>query len=51
MLATFLALRLMQTAQPALIYLVPFTLVPTYLWAWKNGHLRQMWRGSLEQES
>ncbi|KAH7722360.1 signal peptide peptidase family protein [Aphelenchoides avenae] len=51
MLATFLALKLMQTAQPALIYLVPFTLVPTYLWAWKNGHLGQMWRGSLEPES
>eukprot|EP01138_Halocafeteria_seosinensis_P009826 gb/GECG01010037.1/.p1 GENE.gb/GECG01010037.1/~~gb/GECG01010037.1/.p1 ORF type:complete len:690 (+),score=40.64 gb/GECG01010037.1/:1-2070(+) len=31
--------------QPALLYLVPLMLLPTYLLGFRNGELRQMWKG------
>ena len=35
----------MNSAQPALLYLVPFTLLPTILVAWLRGDLNTMWLG------
>ncbi|XP_075744668.1 uncharacterized protein LOC119184211 isoform X4 [Rhipicephalus microplus] len=45
MIVTFTALHLMHMAQPALLYLVPFTLVPTVVTAWYRGHLFAIWNG------
>ncbi|XP_077561236.1 signal peptide peptidase-like 2B [Haemaphysalis longicornis] len=45
MAATFAALELMRNAQPALLYLVPFTLLPTITAAWCNGELHAIWNG------
>ena len=45
LVATFISLFLMNAAQPALLYLVPFTLIPTILVAWCRGDLRPMWDG------
>ncbi|XP_049520987.1 signal peptide peptidase-like 2A [Dermacentor silvarum] len=45
MVATFLALHLMHMAQPALLYLVPCTIVPTVVTAWYKGHLFAIWNG------
>ncbi|KAL1427046.1 hypothetical protein MTO96_017790 [Rhipicephalus appendiculatus] len=45
MVATFLALELMRNAQPALLYLVPFTIIPTITTAWYKGHLFAIWNG------
>lgn len=43
--ATFLALVLMTTAQPALLYLVPFTLLTTFSVALLRGEFRHCWLG------
>lgn len=43
--ATFLALRLMNTAQPALIYLVPFTLLPVIFTSVVQKRFSQLWHG------
>jgi signal peptide peptidase-like 3 len=32
-----------KAAQPALLYLVPFTLLPLFLMAYLKGDLRSMW--------
>ena len=45
LVATFVSLFLMNSAQPALLYLVPFTLMPTLLVAWIRGDLSAMWTG------
>ncbi|XP_065286704.1 signal peptide peptidase-like 2A [Dermacentor albipictus] len=45
MVATFMALHLMHMAQPALLYLVPCTIVPTVVTAWYKGHLFAIWNG------
>ena len=45
LVATFISLFLMNSAQPALLYLVPFTLIPTILVAWCRGDLASMWAG------
>ncbi|XP_075539889.1 signal peptide peptidase-like 2A [Dermacentor variabilis] len=45
MVATFAALELMHNAQPALLYLVPFTIIPTVTTAWFKGHLFAIWNG------
>ena len=45
LVATFISLFLMNSAQPALLYLVPFTLIPTILVAWGRGDLATMWDG------
>jgi len=45
LLVTFLALALMGTAQPALLYIVPLTLGTAVIVGWLRGELRQMWTG------
>merc|ERR1719228_2662079 len=45
LVATFISLFLMNSAQPALLYLVPFTLIPTILVGWLRGDLPAMWKG------
>uniref|UniRef100_A0A1I8B0P8 Signal peptide peptidase-like 2B n=1 Tax=Meloidogyne hapla TaxID=6305 RepID=A0A1I8B0P8_MELHA len=50
MFCTFIALLLMETGQPALIYLVPFTLLPICFWGFfvdSEGTLGKMWRGEI----
>ena len=50
MASTFIALLIMETGQPALIYLVPFTLIPVCLWAFfgdEKGTLAKMWKGEV----
>lgn len=51
MVATFAALELMHNAQPALLYLVPFTIIPTVATAWFKGHLFAIWNGVKLPES
>ncbi|KAL1427052.1 hypothetical protein MTO96_017795 [Rhipicephalus appendiculatus] len=51
MVATFAALELMHNAQPALLYLVPFTIIPTVTTAWYKGHLFAIWNGVKLPES
>ena len=36
-------LQVFKAAQPALLYLVPFTLLPLFLMAYLKGDLRTMW--------
>lgn len=50
LIVTFVGLYLMQSAQPALIYLVPFTLLPCVVLARVRGDLVQMWRGTLNTD-
>ncbi|XP_064471141.1 signal peptide peptidase-like 2A [Ornithodoros turicata] len=45
MVVTFCALHLMRSAQPALLYLVPCTIIPTALVAYYRGHLYSIWNG------
>jgi len=45
LVATFISLFLMNSAQPALLYLVPFTLIPTIVVAGLRGELSAMWEG------
>merc|ERR1711915_569929 len=45
LIATFISLFVMNSAQPALLYLVPFTLIPTIIVAWLRGDLPSMWQG------
>ena len=47
-MATFISLFLMNSAQPALLYLVPFTLVPTLAVSWLRGDLAAMWHGDTQ---
>ncbi|KAK5970485.1 Signal peptide peptidase [Trichostrongylus colubriformis] len=50
LILTYIALFLMKRSQPALIYLVPCTLIPVCLTAYVRGHLRLLWYG-LEEPS
>ncbi|CAO4361878.1 unnamed protein product [Caenorhabditis nigoni] len=45
LIVTFLALAVMKTAQPALIYLVPSTLIPIILMAVCRGEFNKIWNG------
>ncbi|CAB3407271.1 unnamed protein product [Caenorhabditis bovis] len=45
LIATFIALYLMKMAQPALIYLVPFTLIPFCVVALIRGEFMSVWNG------
>lgn len=45
LLCTLLALTLMQVAQPALLYLVPCTLLPPLALAVARGQTRDVWTG------
>ncbi|XP_064469175.1 signal peptide peptidase-like 2A isoform X2 [Ornithodoros turicata] len=45
LVATFGGLYIMKMAQPALLYLVPATVVPILCLAWYRGHLGELWHG------
>ena len=47
--ATFVSLYLMKAAQPALLFLVPFTLVPVIIASWLRGDLGAMWQGDFSE--
>lgn len=51
LMVTFVALYLMETPQPALLYLVPCTLIPVVFVALCRGQLRAMWRGNFGDPS
>eukprot|EP00440_Ansanella_granifera_P046627 gb/GFBE01050495.1/.p1 GENE.gb/GFBE01050495.1/~~gb/GFBE01050495.1/.p1 ORF type:complete len:533 (+),score=121.78 gb/GFBE01050495.1/:1-1599(+) len=51
LLATFVSLYLMQHGQPALLFLVPGTLVPTCLIALRKGELADLWAASYGPEN
>jgi signal peptide peptidase-like protein 2B len=50
LVATFISLYLMNSAQPALLYLVPFTLIPIYLVALCRGEFLAMWKGDSQDD-
>ena len=45
LLVTFLALAVMGSGQPALLYIVPLTLGTTVVIGWSRKELRQLWIG------
>ena len=45
MIATFVSLFVMNSAQPALLYLVPFTLIPLFIVSCARGDFKDMWQG------
>lgn len=45
LLLTFGALAIMQKGQPALLYIVPCTLLTTYVIGWLRGELKLLWTG------
>ena len=45
MIATFVSLFVMNSAQPALLYLVPFTLIPVFIVSFAAGDFWDMWQG------
>ena len=45
LLSATVSSELFKAAQPALLYLVPFTLLPLLLMAYLKGDLRRMWTG------
>ncbi|KAH8023549.1 hypothetical protein HPB51_014798 [Rhipicephalus microplus] len=47
LLATFAALYLMRMSQPALLYLVPFTVIPALIIARCRGELDDIWSGKM----
>ncbi|PAV62528.1 hypothetical protein WR25_00155 [Diploscapter pachys] len=51
LIVTFFALILMDTAQPALIYLVPCTLLPNFLYALIRGEFLKVWNGVKQSEN
>ncbi|XP_060780251.1 signal peptide peptidase-like 2A isoform X2 [Neoarius graeffei] len=46
---TFVVMLLSRVGQPALLYLVPFTLLTSSLLAWKRKEFRQFWAGTTYQ--
>lgn len=50
LIATFAGLYLMRLAQPALLYLVPFTVIPTLTIARCRGELDDIWNGKTPEE-
>merc|ERR1712151_32469 len=45
LISTMIALSIMKTGQPALLYLVPCTLGPTLLLGWCRGEFSILWNG------
>jgi hypothetical protein len=45
MIITFVALELMKTGQPALLYLVPCTLITTFVIGCIRGEVKLLWNG------
>merc|ERR1719220_222529 len=50
LIATFISLFLMDSAQPALLYIVPCTLLPVMLAACVRGEFKEMWDGDRETQ-
>ncbi|CAG0920662.1 unnamed protein product [Notodromas monacha] len=50
MIATFVSLFLMKEAQPALLYLVPFTVLPAIILSLIRGEFKELWHGEVEAE-
>ncbi|KAL4660735.1 signal peptide peptidase-like 2A-like [Arapaima gigas] len=46
MIVTFVVMILSKMGQPALLYLVPFTLITSALVAWQRGEMKRFWAGS-----
>lgn len=46
MILTFVVLVLMKKGQPALLYLVPCTLVTASVVAWRRKEMKKFWKGS-----
>ncbi|XP_010889571.2 signal peptide peptidase-like 2A isoform X2 [Esox lucius] len=46
MVVTFAVMLLTNMAQPALLYLVPFTLLGSAVLAWRRAEMRQFWNGT-----
>ena len=51
LVVTFIALWLLSGAQPALLYLVPFTLLPTMLTALIRGEFKALWSADSDRVS
>jgi len=49
-LVTLSMLFVMQSGQPALLYLVPFTLIPAIFFGWRRKELGMLWRGEVKEE-
>ncbi|KFQ30897.1 Signal peptide peptidase-like 2A, partial [Mesitornis unicolor] len=49
MVLTFVVLALMKMGQPALLYLVPCTLITSSLVAWRRKEMKKFWKGSSYQ--
>ncbi|EMP29146.1 Signal peptide peptidase-like 2A, partial [Chelonia mydas] len=49
MVLTFVVLALMKMGQPALLYLVPCTLLTSSLVAWRRKEMKKFWQGSSYQ--
>uniref|UniRef100_A0A8C8SPS7 Signal peptide peptidase like 2A n=1 Tax=Pelusios castaneus TaxID=367368 RepID=A0A8C8SPS7_9SAUR len=49
MVLTFVVLALMKMGQPALLYLVPCTLITSSLVAWSRKEMKKFWQGSSYQ--
>jgi len=50
LLLTYVALVVMRSGQPALLYLVPCTLYAVLAVAWWRGDVRQLWEGTKEEQ-
>ena len=50
LVATFISLFLMDSAQPALLYIVPCTLLPVMFTACVRGEFKDMWDGDRETQ-
>ncbi|XP_044521103.1 signal peptide peptidase-like 2A isoform X1 [Gracilinanus agilis] len=49
MVLTFIVLVLMKQGQPALLYLVPCTLITVVIVAWRRKEVKKIWKGSSYQ--
>ncbi|KAM5177856.1 signal peptide peptidase-like 2A isoform 1-T1 [Callospermophilus lateralis] len=49
MILTFVVLTLMKRGQPALLYLVPCTLITASIVAWRRKEMKKFWKGSSYQ--
>ncbi|PIO33599.1 hypothetical protein AB205_0093720 [Aquarana catesbeiana] len=45
MVLTFIILMVMKTGQPALLYLVPCTLLTSSVIAWRRKEMKKFWNG------